>query len=281
MEKREITEIFKDHILYRKHDTDSVMNSLWSFYKRHFIALFLTSLLLSAIMQYLMSAFDLVDIQNYTDPEEIINKVRELMLPVIIISLISIWFTILLTYYVIHHPIDNQTTIFVSAVKAFKYYIPYLIIMVLLAFFGSVLMALGLLVFLIGFIFAAIYIATIYMFILPVMIVEGTDIGHAIARTFRIVHRKFWINIGWVAIFVALLTVISVMLSALILLPFTGSLFNTVTDPSSVEGVSAFMDQPGYLILSTIINALYLPALPVFSTILYFNAIAAEEELSE
>lgn len=281
MEKREITEIFKDHILYRKHDTDSVMNSLWSFYKRHFIALFLTSLLLSAIMQYLMSAFDLVDIQNYTDPEEIINKVRELMLPVIIISLISIWFTILLTYYVIHHPIDNQTTIFVSAVKAFKYYIPYLIIMVLLAFFGSVLMALGLLVFLIGFIFAAIYIATIYMFILPVMIVEGTDIGHAIARTFRIVHRKFWINIGWVAIFVALLTVISVMLSALILLPFTGSLFNTVTDPSSVEGVSAFMDQPGYLILSTIINALYLPALPVFSTILYFKAIAAEEELSE
>jgi hypothetical protein len=61
---------------------------------------------------------------------------------------------------------------------------------------------------------------------------------------------------------------------------FTGSLFNTVSDPSSVEGVSAFMDQRlSYSV--NIINALYLPALPVFSTILYFNAIAAEEELSE
>ena len=67
------------------------------------------------------------------------------MVPILIISLINLLFTTILQYYIIYNPLDSENNIFVSVLKSLKYFIPYLIIMVLLAFAGSIAIVLGLL----------------------------------------------------------------------------------------------------------------------------------------
>lgn len=273
-------ENIKEHPLYKKYTLDSVMSSLWEFYKKNFLVLFLTSFILFIITHLLMLKFNLTELQNYSDPMEVLENLREMIVPIIIISIISLYVTTVLQYYVICKPIDNDTTILSSTYKSLRYFIPYLIIIILLSFFGSFALALGLLVFIVGIFFATIYIATLYLFFLPVLIVEGTDIGHAIARTFSLVHKRFWVNIGWVAVFIVIIMVISVILSGIILIPFSGNFLKIIANPEEASSIMTFASNPLYIVLSAAANALYLPALPIFASILYFHGRAMDEEIT-
>ena len=273
-------ENIKEHPLYKKYTLDNVMSSLWEFYKKNFLVLFLTSFFLFIITHLLMLKFNLTELQNYSDPMEVLENLRGMIVPIIIISIISLYVTTVLQYYVICKPIDNDTTILLSTYKSLRYFIPYLIIIILLSFFGSFALALGLLVFIVGIFFAAIYIATLYLFFLPVLIVEGTDIGHAIARTFSLVHKRFWVNIGWVAVFIVIIMVISVILSGIILIPFSGNFLKIIANPEEASSIMTFASNPLYIVLSAAANALCLPALPIFSSILYFHGRAMDEEIT-
>jgi hypothetical protein len=159
-----------------------------------------------------------------------------------------------------------------------KYFIPYLILIVLLTFAGSIATVLGLLAFVVGAFFVLLYVMTIFLFILPVMMVENSNIANTISRVFKLVHKNFWGNIGWVAVFIIILIVISVIFSAIILLPFTGDFLKTITNPQ--EGVNLIENttKPLFVILSAVVSALTLPLMPIFSCILYFNARAGEEQ---
>jgi hypothetical protein len=138
-------------------------------------------------------------------------------------------------------------------------------------------MLLGLLVFIIGIFFAMIYVMNIFLFVLPVLIAEGPNIGNAIGRTFTLSHRNFWSNIGWVAVLLVILIVISMVLSTLILIPFTGSFMKILSNPEELPNAFNFITNPWYLGLTALINALYTPLIPIFAAILYFNGRAREE----
>jgi hypothetical protein len=269
---------FRNHPLYREHDIDSVMSSLWSFYTKKFLVLFTVSFILSLITQYLSSTFNFRELQTLTDPVEMMEKIREFIWPMILISLLSLFGTTILHYYVIFNPVDSSKTIFESIYRSLRYFIPYLIIIILLSFFGSIALALGLFVFIIGIFFVLLYLATLYLFILPILMVEGPDIANAISRAFKLTHRRFWTNIGWVAVMIVIIMVIAIILSGMILLPFTGNFFKVLSDPAEASGAIDFMSNPFYMILSALVNALYFPILPVFATALYFNGRAREEE---
>ncbi len=271
-------EQFSSHPLFRKHTIDSVMSSFWEFYKKKFIVLFLSSFVISLAIQYISSSINFSDLQSTTDPFEMIGKMKEFVWPVIYIMLISLVFTVILSYYIIYNPIDNNVNIFNSAYKSLKYFIPYLIIMILFAFFGSLAMILGLFVLIIGMFFAILYVMTLYLFVLPILMVEGPNIGNAISRTFTLGHRKFWSNIGWVAIFVIILLVISFITSAIVLIPFSGSFLKVFTNPEEVTNLLTFTSNPIYIILSALVSALYFPMMPILGVILYFNGKAREEE---
>ena len=271
-------EQFSSHPLFRKHTIDSVMSSFWEFYKKKFIVLFLSSFVISLAIQYISSSINFSDLQSTTDPFEMIGKMKEFIWPVIYIMLISLVFTVILSYYIIYNPIDNNVNIFNSAYKSLKYFIPYLIIMILFAFFGSLAMILGLFVLIIGMFFAILYVMTLYLFVLPILMVEGPNIGNAISRTFTLGHRKFWSNIGWVAIFIIILLVISFITSAIVLIPFSGSFLKVFTNPEEVTNLLTFTSNPIYIILSALVSALYFPMMPILGVILYFNGKAREEE---
>jgi len=221
---------------------------------------------------------DLKELQSITDPLLLLEKIKTLIVPILIISLVSLLFTTIFQYYIIFNPLNSENNIIVSAIKSLNYFIPYLIIMVLLAFVGFIAIVLGVFVLIVGAFFAMLYIMTLYLLILPIMMVEETNIANTITRTISLAHRKFWSNIGWVAVFIIIMIVISVIFSALILLPFTGSLISTIGNPDEASNLMDMTTNPLFFILSAIVNALTLPLMPIFACILYFNGKASEEE---
>jgi hypothetical protein len=266
-----------NHPLYKSHNIDSAMSSLWDFYKKRFLSLFAISFAMSLVIQYFSTFINIQEISSLTDAMEIFNKMKEMLLPIILVSVVNLLFNTILQYYVIFNPLDRANNIFASALKSLKYFIPYLILMILLAFAGSIAVVLGIFLLVVGAFFAILYIMTLYLFILPVMMVEGPNIGSTITRTFSLTNRNFWSNLGWVAVFILILIVISLLASAIILLPFTGNFLKTIMNPGETSELSNLPQNPLYIILSALAGALTFPLMPLFSCILYFNAKAKED----
>lgn len=269
---------FSSHPLYRRHNIDSAMSSLWEFYKKKFLPLFLISIVMSLVIQYASTMVNFKELQTITDPLVMLEKIKGYIIPILIISLVNLLFTTILQYYIIYNPLNNENNILVSALKSLRYFIPYLIIMVLLAFAGSIAIVLGILALIIGVFFSILYIMTLYFFILPILMVEGPNIANTISRTIMLAHRNFWSNIGWVAVFIIILIVVSVIFSGIVLLPFTGSFVKTIINPEDASDILDMTTNPLFIILSAIVSALTLPLMPIFSCILYFNGKAGEEQ---
>lgn len=270
---------FNSHPLYRRHNLDSAMNSLWEFYTKRFLSLFIISFAMSLVMQYASTFINVKEIQSVTDPMVMLEKMKAFIVPILVISLINLLFTTILQYYVLYNPLDSRNNIFLSVLKSLKYFLPYLIIMVLLAFMGSIAIILGLIVLIVGVFFSILYLMTIYLFILPIMMVEGPNIGNTIGRTFTMVHRNFWTNIGWVAVFLIILIIVSIISSSLVLLPFTGSFLKSILKPEEAGNIVDVTTKPLFIILSAAVNALILPIMPIFASILYFSGKAGEEQI--
>ena len=270
-------EPIESHPLYKAHTIDSAMNSLWDFYKKRFVILFLISFAMGLAMQYL-GTFIMIDIGDYQtfDMDEMMNKLNDFKWPMIIFILVNVLFAVILQYFVMFNPLDRECNFLKCVVKSLRYYIPYLLILVILAFVGSFALFLGLILLFVGALFAGVYIMTLYLFILPIMMVEGPIIAHAIVRTATLAHRNFWNNLGWTAVFIILLLVISIFLSGLVLLPFTGSSLSAISNPEEATVALEVTTRPLYIVLSAVVNAITLPLLPIFSSILYFNARARE-----
>jgi len=119
----------------------------------------------------------------------------------------------------------------------------------------------------------------IFFFILPVMMTEEADVGTTIIRTAALSHRNFWTNIGWTAVFLLLYVIISIVLSGIVMIPFAGSFIKTFTNPQDTSKIMNLTTDPVFLLLSSAVNALTLPLLPIFGYIIYFNGKAREEEV--
>jgi hypothetical protein len=272
---------FSDHPLYKRHNIDSAMSSLWNFYKKRFISLFLISFAMSLVLQYVSTLVNLQDLSTVTDPMVMLGMIKEMMLPILIISLINLLFNVVLQYYIIYNPLDKENNILVALLKSLRYFIPYLIVMVLLAFAGSIAIILGILVLIVGVFFSILYIMTIYFFVLPVMMMEGPNIRNTITRTITLTHRNFWSNIGWVAVFIIILIVISLISSGIILIPFTGNFIKTIINPGETSELLNTTKNPLFIILSALAGAMTFPLIPLFSCVLYFNAKASEDPSQE
>jgi uncharacterized membrane protein YphA (DoxX/SURF4 family) len=245
--------------------------------------LYIFSVVISLVTQYASSfvMIDIANLQSETDPMVMLEKIREYLLPMALISLMNLLFTAILQHYILYNPVDNENNIFRSVIKSLRYFIPFLVLIILLSFTGAIAIILGLLALVVGAVFAVIYIMTLYLFILPVMMVEGPDIGNTISSVFKLAHRNFWSNFGWVSAFIILLIVISFILSGLVMVPFAGSFFKTIVNPEEASAVSGFAKNPLFIILSALANALTIPLMPIFSTILYFNGKARENKIGQ
>jgi|WetSurMetagenome_2_1015567.scaffolds.fasta_scaffold00001_484 hypothetical protein len=272
---------FSNHPLYRKHDLDSVMSSLFTFYKNHFLVLILVSFIANLAMQFIGSTVDIQRIMTITDPMEMLGEIKGMMWPMLGSLAINLILAAILQYYVLYKPIDGSVNIFVSIVRSLKYLLPLIVIMIFFAFFAAAAMIAGLIVFIIGILFSILYVSMIAMFLTPVLMSEGNNIGNAIGRSFSLSHRHFGSNLGWTAIILLIVIVGSIILSSIILIPFSGNFLKMLTNPEEAGEAMKFMTNPVYIILSAVVSSLFTPVVPIFGSILYFNAIARENNVSE
>lgn len=269
----------ENHPLYGRHTIDTAMNSMWEFYKSRFLSLFLISLGMSLIMQFASTLVNIKELQSITDPVLLLEKLSVIIIPIMIIMLINLLLSAILQYFVIFNPMDKSNNILVSILQGIKYYIPFLILMVIFSVAACVAIAAGLVALIIGVFFSMLYLAMLYLFILPVLLIEGPNISGAITSIVRLAHRNFWSNIGWTAVFLILFVVISLILSGIILLPFSGSFFKSIFNPEEGSAIADITTKPLFLVLSALVNAVTLPLIPIFSCILYFNSRATQEEI--
>jgi hypothetical protein len=269
---------FKNHPLYRRHNIDSAMGALWGFYKQNFLSLFLLSLAMSFIMQLLSMSIDYTPIQNTTDIQVMVEAMKSMIWPIAGIMLCSLFFNLIISYFILYNPLNPEINVFNSIFRSLKYFIPYLAIIFFLLVVGSLLIGIGLMAFIVGGIFSAIYVVTIYLFIAPVLLNEDADVSQTVKRTIKLTYKNFWSNFGWVSLLIVIILLISIVLSGIILLPFTGSFIKTLTSPEDASKIIEFSQNPVYIILSSLTGALTLPLMPIFSFILYFNSFATAEE---
>ncbi len=267
------------HPLYGKHDLDSAMMSLWNFYKKNFLTLFIISLIISLISQLSTLMVNFEEIKNMTSPNEIIDYLRQKIVPLTIIMLLSLLFNVILNHYILIKPVDSSAGTAGIILKSFKYFLPYLIIIIIFSFAGSFILVLGLLALVIGVFFAILYLLMISFFILPVMMSEGDNIGNVITRTIKLSHKNLWPNLGWSAVIILIYLVLSFVLSGLVMLPFTGTFFKALINPENTSSLISVATNPVVIFLSAVSSALLMPLFPIFSFILYFNARAREEEI--
>ncbi|MGQ9621657.1 MAG: hypothetical protein ACUVTX_11875, partial [Bacteroidales bacterium] len=253
------------HPLYQKHNLDTVISSLWNFYKQKFLALFLISLIVSLINQFGILLIDFKEIQNIADPAEILTYLRSKIVPLSGILVISLYFNVILNYYVLNKPLDNSVNALNSTWRSIKYFLPYLIIIIIFSFVGSFILVLGILALIVGVFFAILYLIMIYFFILPVMMAEENNIGNVITRTFKLSHMNFWPNLGWSAVIILIYFVLSFILSGLVMLPFTGTFLKALISQQDIASILNVDTNPLMLVLSSISIALLLTFLPVFS----------------
>jgi hypothetical protein len=271
---------FSSHPLYRKHDLDSVMSSLWSFYTKNFLVLFLTTFVFNLVVRILYSTIDFTQFMSMTDPFEMIEAMKQWTLPMLGMVAISFLLMVILQYYIIYKPVDDTVNIFNSTYKSLKYLPTYFILMIFFMIFASFAILAGIIAFLIGVLFSILYIYMIFFFMLPTLMAEGNKIGNSIGRSFTLSHRHFGPNLGWTAVILLIVIVGTIVLSSLILLPFAGSFFKIITNPENALEAMSFMSNPWYIGLSALANALFTPVLMIFSAIIYFNARARENEAS-
>ena len=74
------------------------------------------------------------------------------------------------------------------------------------------------------------------------------------------------------------LIIISLILSAIIMIPFSGGFLKSILNPESAGGVTELVKRPSYLILGAVSSALTMPLFPIFSLVLYFNITEGIEE---
>ena len=269
-----------NHPLNRRHNIDTAMSSIWETYKKMFLPLFSISFISALLVSYLSSGIDIAGIQSMTDPAQIMEAFKPLMGKYLLISLIGITFSSFMQYYIIHKPGDDSTGMMEMLIKfAGRFLLPLLAVYIILGVISVLAISLGLLALIIGALFVFFYVAIFFTLSAPVMMIENRSVGETISRVFSLGHKKFWLNLGWVTLFMMLLIIISMILSSIILVPFAGGFLKSIFNQDAAVNMLEFSRKPSFLILSSVASALTAPIYPIFSVVLYFNAASYENEV--
>lgn len=269
---------FSNHPLRKRYNLDTAMSTIWEFYKKWFLPLFIISFISSLITSTIASKIDLSELQTIEDPMLMIEAIKPFTGSYLLIVLIGIIFSVLLQYFIISKPVDSEDSATEWIVRAFtRFLLPMLLVYLVLSVMAVFAIFLGLLALIVGAFFAIFYVMIFFTLAAPVMMIEDISFVETISRTLSLGHKKFGINLGWVTLFLILVLIISIVLSAIIMIPFTGGFIKSIVNPDSAGDIIEFSRKPAYILLSSLASALTAPLYPIFSLVLYFNVRSYEE----
>lgn len=262
---------YQSHPLAGASDLDSAMSKLWSFYKKYFIGLYVISVILALISSLITSGIDLTTWQTTTDPYEMIEMMKGLAGPYALLMLVSLVFGVLLHAWVLEKPMNGPDFLPVLLRKSLVALIPYMATMIILFIIAAVLTTIGLILLILPALFALFYIITVMLFALPVTLTETGNPIRVVERSFRLAHSHLWPNMGWAIVVILIVLVSSLVIGAIVILPFTGSFIKSMTNPEEAGALLEMSRNPLYIIISALLTSLVTPVMPVLAFILYFR----------
>lgn len=270
---------YSNHPLYSKHTLDTAMSSLWTFYKSHFLPLFIISFIFTAGSAFVALNIDsdrILELAMNQDREALSAYMKEMYIYLIPSLLISIFGYTLISLYILQSG-TGKANYLILPVKSLLYLLTLTIIIIVFTPIAMVVVAAGLLALLIGVLFSVLWLSALFVFFAPLLMNEGNNITHTIVRSFRLMHRHFGASLGWTAVVIVIILLLSLVVAVLSLIPFNGISLGLFGDPEA-SGVLDLARNPGYIIFASALKALIFPLFPIFGFILYFNAKAWEDD---
>lgn len=269
---------FSNHPLRKRYSLDTAMSEIWDFYKKWFVPLFIIAFVSSLVTNIIGSKIDISGIQPMQDPAEMLEVIKPFAGTYFMVFFVGIIFFLILQYFIIIKPVDEEQASAGLVIKGMgRFLVPMLVVYIVLSAFAVIAVMLGVIALIIGAFFAMFYVMIFFSLAAPVMMIENRSIAGTITRIFSLGHKKFGINFGWVSLFVLLLLIISLVISAIVLIPFTGGILKTILNPESAGDILDYSQKPIYLLFSSLAGALTAPLFPIFSLVLYFNVVSYEE----
>jgi len=153
----------------------------------------------------------------------------------------------------------------------------------LIIFTGTIV---GLLALIVGAFVAVTFLGVSLFPTMTILIVEDTGIFETIGRSFRLVLKDFWTILGYLIILILIIILMNLIFGAISMAPYASSFLRDLLGsgaPDAAAGVNTFqlMTRPLYVILNSLLSALLLPLIPIFSTLVYFHLKYVEDERAQ
>lgn len=262
---------YQNHPLAGAVDIDSAFNKLWSFYKKYFVGLYIISVVGSLLTSMAVAGLDLASLQTTTDPEEMLKIMKGMAGPYALALLVSLVLGVLLHAWVLDRPAGEAG--FTSALlrRSLVALVPYLAAMIIFGVLTMMLVSIGIVLLVLPGLFAIFYMATVGLFVMPVILAETRNPLEALTRSFRLTHKNLWANMGWVVVVILIMIVAAMVLGAIVMLPFTGSFIRSIANPEEAAAMLEMTRNPVYIGLSSLTGGLVTPVMPILAFLLYFR----------
>ena len=280
-----MTDITK-HSLYKPMEVDSMLSAIFNIYFKKFLIMFIYSFVAVFIVQMIIYHLGFWDLYTVSDPDEILRNFPAIFQKMGIISVSSVIIYGLLNTFLVNYLIKSDLEPNINTgdllAESFRKYSIHMIFFLILS--GIILIAgifIGILALIIGSLVAVVYLGTVMMSGGAIIVAEEKNAIETIGRVFSLTHKDFWSALGVVVLFVLIMILISLVLSAIIAIPFVIMFFGNLNESGNIlEALNLKMYDLGIwmVILNSVVSALTYPLYAILSVVLYFKLKYTEDK---
>jgi len=258
-------------------DFDKVLSSVFSIYIKKFMPLFISSflgLLLVQMVMYQLGFFELYQVEN---PEDMMLVFSKLMSKISVLSISYVLIYGVLNAFLVNYIFisDNNSSvnlgdILVDTLKKYTVHMIFFIILSILIVLVGMLV--GVFAFVVGMLLAVIYLGAVLIPGGAILVAEEKNAIDTVARTFSLAHKDLWINLGIFVIFILIMILMSIVVNALISIPFVIMFFDNLKETGSIFEAFNFHSYDlgiWLVVINSIVAAVVYPIYPILSVVMY------------
>ncbi|MBU8892503.1 MAG: hypothetical protein KOO66_06970 [Bacteroidales bacterium] len=272
------------HSLYKPLEVDSMLSAIFNIYLKKFLIMFVYSFVAVFMVQVIIYYLGFWDLYTVSDPDEMVRNFPEIFKKIGVISVSSVIIYGFLNAFLINFLIKSDLEPGINTgdllAESFRKYSIHMIFFLILS--AIILIAgifIGLIAVIVGSLVAMAYLGTVMMSGGAVIVAEEKNAIETIGRIFSLTHKDFWSALGVVVLFVLIMLLISLVLSAIIAIPVVIMFFGNLNDSGILEALNLKMYDLGIwvVILNSIVSALTYPLYAILSVVLYFKLKYSED----
>lgn len=267
----------KQFSFYKRLEFDTSVKGVFRIYLKRFWPLFLISLFGQFILQFIIYKIGFYELLNFENQEEMMLSIGQFSNKFVLISVTYvILFGILNSFlisYILNKDIQSDLSFndaLFNSLKNNAIHMIFFMIISIILLIGA--MSIGVFVFLIGLVFAGLYIGSVLFPGGTLLVVEDKNAIEALAGTFSLVHKDFWNNLGIFIVFLLALLVLTLGLNSIISVLFD---FLYPEELIMDKGLAGVLKNSGpelsawILISNSVLSALLYPLYATTSVIMY------------